>query len=74
MGFKDAASVRMRQEYVPASDVGVAIRIPKGRQAKALLLLRAGQEAASFRVEDGYALATIPHLHIAEVVHLVLAG
>jgi hypothetical protein len=39
-----------------------------------MLLLRAGREAPAFRVENGYALATIPHLHIAEVVHLVLAG
>jgi hypothetical protein len=74
VGFKDAASGRMRQEYVPVTDVEVAIRIPDGRQAKSMMLRRAGVEAAAFRVEDGYALATIPHLHIAEVVHLVLAG
>jgi hypothetical protein len=73
VGFKDAASGRMRQEYMPVTDVEIAIRVPEGRQAKAMLLLRAGGEAAAFRVEDGYALATIPHLHIAEVVHLELA-
>jgi hypothetical protein len=72
VGFKDAASGRMRQEYMPVPDVEVAIRIPEGRQAKAMLLLRAGREANSFRIEDGYALATIPKVHIAEVVHLVL--
>jgi hypothetical protein len=70
VGFKDAASGRMRQEYIPVPDVEVAIRIPEGRQAKAMMLLRAGSEAPSFRVEDGYAVATIPRLHIAEVVHL----
>jgi hypothetical protein len=37
-----------------------------------MLLLRAGQEASAFRVEDGYGLATIPHLHVAQVVHLEL--
>jgi hypothetical protein len=72
MGFKDAASGRMRQEYMPVTDVEVAIRVPEGRHAKAMLLRRAGGEATSFRIEDGYALATIPRLHIAEVVHLVL--
>jgi hypothetical protein len=74
VGFKDAASGRMRQEYVPVADVEVAIRIPEGRQAKAMNLLRAGHEAAAFRIQDGYAVATIPQVHIAEVVHLVLEG
>jgi hypothetical protein len=72
VGFKDAASGRMRQEYMPVTDVEVAIRIPEGREPKSLHLLRAGQEASSFRVADGYALATIPRLHIAEVAHLEL--
>jgi hypothetical protein len=72
VGFKDAASGRMRQEYVPVHDVEVAIRIPDGREAASMKLLRAGGEAASFRVENGYALATIQQLHIAEVVHLAL--
>ena len=72
VGFKDAASGLMRQEYVPVRDVEIAIRIPEGRQAKGMMLLRAGGEASSFRVEDGYALATIPQVHIAEVVYLVL--
>jgi hypothetical protein len=74
VGCKDAASGRMRQQYVPVNNVEVALRIPEGRQARKMLLLRAGGEAPSFRVEDGYACATIPQVHIAEVVHLVLAG
>lgn len=72
VGFKDAASGRMRQEYMPVPEVEVAIRIPEGSQARAMILLRAGSEAPAFRVEGGYAVATIPRLHIAEVVHLVL--
>jgi len=72
VGFKDAASGRMRQEYIPVHDIEVAIRIPEGRQAGTMKLLRTGADAASFRVENGYALATIPRLHIAEVVHLTL--
>jgi hypothetical protein len=74
VGFKSAASGRMRQEYLPVTDIEVAIRVPEGREAKSMQLLRAGAPAASFRVEDGYALASIPRVHIAEVVHLVLAG
>ena len=74
VGFKDAASGRMRQDYVPVHDVEVAIRIPEGKQAKGMTLLRAGVPAAAFRVEDGYAMATIPRLHIGEVVHLALEG
>ena len=62
----------MRQEYLPVADVEIAIRIPDGRRAKPLMLLRAGQEASAYRVENGYAVGTIPHLHIAEIVHLEL--
>jgi hypothetical protein len=72
VGFKDAAAGRMRQEYMPVREVEVAIRIPAGRQAKGMRLMRAAQ-AISSREEDGYAVGTIPTLHIAEVVHLMLA-
>jgi hypothetical protein len=74
VGFKDAASGRMRQDYLPVSDVEVAIRIPEGKRAKGMKLLRAGVAAESFRVEGGYAVASIPRLHIAEVAHLALVG
>ncbi len=74
VGFKDAASGRMRQEYTPLTDIEVAIRIPEGKQAKSLRLLRAAQDASNFRVDDGFALATIPRLHIAEIVHLALSN
>ena len=69
VGFKDAAAGRMRQDYLPVAGVEVAIRIPEGRQAKGMRLLRAEREI-SMREEDGYAVGTIPNLHIAEVVHL----
>ena len=62
----------MRQEYLPVADVEVAIRIPEGRDAQEMVLLRVGADAQPFRVEDGYAVATIPRVHIAEVVHLKL--
>ena len=71
VGFKDAVAGRMRQEYMPVSEVEVAIRIPEGQQAKGMRLMRAEREI-SMREEDGYAVGTIPNLHIAEVVHLGL--
>jgi len=72
VGFKDAAAGRMRQEYLPLSEIEVGIQVPEGRQAKAVRLVRASQ-AVSFRLQDGYAVTTIPNLHIAEVVTLELA-
>ena len=72
VGFKDADAGRMRQEYMPVREVEVAIRIPEGRKAKGMRLIRADR-AISFREEDGYAVGKIPTLHIAEVVHLMLA-
>jgi hypothetical protein len=71
VGFKDADAGRMRQEYMPVNEVEVAIRIPEGRQAKGMRLIRADR-IIPFREEDGYAVGTIPTLHIAEVVHLKL--
>ena len=72
VGFKDAASGRMRQEYLPVAGIEVAIRIPERRQAHAMTLLRAGKAASDFKIQDDYAVATIPEVHIAEVVHLSL--
>ena len=72
VGFKDADAGRMRQEYMPVAEVEVGIRIPQGRQVKGMRLIRADRPI-SFREEDGYAVGTIPTLHIAEVVHLMLA-
>ncbi|HEV2498138.1 MAG TPA: beta-galactosidase trimerization domain-containing protein [Terriglobia bacterium] len=72
VGFKSAAAGRMRQDYVSVSEVEVSLQIPEGRQPKGMRLMRAGR-SAPFRLEDGYAVATIPSLHIAEVVHLALA-
>lgn len=72
VGFKNAAAGRMRQEYVPVPQVEVSIRIPEGRQAKGMRLMRA-DHVIPFETQGEYAVATIPTLHIAEVVHLALA-
>ncbi len=72
VGFKDAASGRMRQEYLELQNAEAGIRVPEGRQAKTMRLMRA-DKAVHFRLEDGYAIVTIPNLRIAEVAHLELA-
>lgn len=72
VGFKDACIGRMRQEFVPLSNVRVTLQVPRARAAKAVQLLRAG-ETVPFQVENGFVSVTIPTLHVAEVVHLQLA-
>jgi hypothetical protein len=72
VGFKDAAAGLMRQEFVPVSNVEVAIRVPEGRQPKGVRLMRADRPLPH-SLETGYVIVTIPSLHIAEVVHLELA-
>ena len=72
VGFKDAAVGRMRQEFVPVSNVEVGIRVPAGQQPKSIHFVRENR-TAPFEMQGGYAVATIPSLHIAELVHLELA-
>ena len=72
VGFKDASIGRMRQEYVPIANVTVRILVPPERKPKAMRSLRAGG-GLDFTLSEGYAVATIPNLHVGEVVHLELA-
>ena len=71
VGFKDADIGRMRQEFIPVSNVEVKILIPEGRTVKAVHLVRADREAP-FTISGGYAVVTLPALHIAEILHLKL--
>ncbi|HEV2378963.1 MAG TPA: beta-galactosidase trimerization domain-containing protein [Terriglobia bacterium] len=71
VGFKDADAGRMRQSYIPMTNVEVAIHVPGGRKPKEMRLIRAGR-TISFEQRDGYAVGTIPSVHVAEIVHLVL--
>jgi hypothetical protein len=71
VGFKDADAGRMRQEYLSVSDVEVGIRVPEGRRANAMQLMRA-DHTVPFEVVDGYAVAALPSFHIGEVVRLEL--
>ncbi len=72
VGCKDASIGRMRQEYIPVSNVTVRILVPSGRKPEAMRLLRAGGSLV-FTLSEGYAVATIPNLHVGEVLHLELA-
>jgi hypothetical protein len=72
VGFKDAAAGRMRQEFVPVSNVEVAVRVPHGRHVRAIHLARAPRELL-FEESAGYVTAVLPSLHIAEVLHVQLA-
>lgn len=71
VGFKDAAVGRMRQEFMPISNVEIKVRIPEGRSVQSVHLVRANR-ILPFTISGGYAVATIPTLHIAEVIHLKL--
>jgi hypothetical protein len=68
VGFKDDTVGRMRQDFLPVSNVVAKVLIPEGRQLKSVELLRAGR-TAPFTMEGGYAVITLPVVHIAEVVH-----
>ncbi len=69
VGFKDAAAGRMRQEFVPVMNVEAAVRVPRGRRVKSIRLARAGR-GVPFHIAGGYAVATVPALHIAELMHI----
>jgi hypothetical protein len=71
IGFKDADSGRMRQEYVPVSNVAVRIQVPEGKRVKAAHLVRAHREAP-LTVTAGYAEMTLPAVPVAEIVRLEL--
>jgi hypothetical protein len=71
VGMKDAAVGRMRQEFIPVANVEVKILVPEGRQVKSVHLVRSDR-SVPFTISGGYAVVTIPNLHIAELVHLAL--
>ena len=71
VGFKDSAVGRMRQEFVPVENVEVSLHVPEGRKVKGIHLRRAGQ-ILPHRLEGEYVVATLPSLHIAEILHLEL--
>jgi hypothetical protein len=73
VGFKDADIGRMRQEFVPVANVEVRVLVPEGRTLKSVHLVRSGRETP-FTVAAGYAVVTLPALHVAEIIHLELGS
>lgn len=71
VGFKDAVVGRMRQEYVPVSNVEVRILIPPEKQVRSVHLLRAGRDM-KFTMSGNYAMVRLPAVHIGEIVHVEL--
>ena len=69
VGYKDNTVGRMRQDFLPVPNVVARVLMPEGRQLKSVELLRAKQ-SVPFEMEGGYAVITLPVVHIAEVVHL----
>ena len=72
VGFKDAAVGRMRQDFIPVSNVVAKVLVPEGRRVQSVKLLRSGQ-TAPFTNEGAYVSITLPVVHIAELVHVNLA-
>ena len=71
VGFKDADIGRMRQEFMPVSNVKVRVLILQGRSVKSIHLVRSRREAP-FTAADGHAVVMLPAVHVAEIVHLEL--
>ena len=72
MGCKDASVGRMRQSFLPVSNVVAKVLVKEGKRVNSVELLRAGRPAP-FSMEGSYAVITLPVVHIAEVIHLSLA-
>ena len=73
VGLKDADIGRMRQEFVPVSNVEASVLVPPGRSVKAVHLVRSHREAP-FTLTGGYAVVTLPALYVAEIVHVELGS
>jgi|GEM_PF-3126410 len=71
VGFKDAAVGRMRQEYVPVSNIEVKVLLPPDAEVEEVRLVRAGRSITA-RSEGGYVAARIEVVHIGEIVHIRL--
>lgn len=73
IGFKDADIGRMRQEFTPVPNIEAGIMIPKDRSVKAAHLVRARRDVP-FKLVGGYAVVSLPEVHVAEIVHLELGS
>jgi hypothetical protein len=63
--------LRIREEFLPVTNVKVRIRIPEGRAVRTVSLLRSGQTLAA-DVRDGWLDVTVPQMLIHEAVKVEL--
>ncbi len=64
--------LRIREEYLPVTDIELRIRIPQGRPVHSVVLLRAGKLLPD-RPRDGWLAIVIPRVLIHEAVRVELA-
>jgi hypothetical protein len=64
--------LRAREEFLPVPDVKVRLRLPEGRRARAVTLLRARQRP-DWQARDGWVELTVPRVLVHEAVHLELS-
>ena len=63
--------LRIREEFLPIENVAARIRLPEGRQPRAVSLLRAGT-ALPHVLRDGWVEVTVPRVLIHEAIRLDL--
>jgi hypothetical protein len=64
--------LRVREQFLPVTDLKVRVRVPEGRTVRAVSLLRSGQTIAANTQSDWLEL-TVPHVLIHEAVRVDLA-
>jgi len=63
--------LRIREEFLPVTDIKVRIRIPQGRAVRDVSLLRSGQVLTA-ESHDGWLDVTVPRVLIHEAVKVEL--
>jgi len=65
--------LRIREEFLPVTNVKVRIRIPEGRTVRQVSLLRAGDVFSPLPAHNGWLDVTVPRVFIHEAVKVQLA-
>jgi hypothetical protein len=61
----------VQEEFLPVENVRVRLRLPQGRSAKSVALMRSGARA-SWSVREGWVELTVPQVQIYEVIRVDL--
>jgi Beta-galactosidase trimerisation domain len=64
--------LRSREWFLPVTDIGARIRVPRGRTVRAVTLMRAGSRLPA-EVREGWLEVTVPRVFIHEAVRVDLA-